>query len=218
MHPLMWVAGHRLLTPTYTGLGEREHLANPSNDLETHIEDVLAVIRYEDLRDIVLIGHSYGGMVATGVADRARDRIAQLIYLDSFVPRDGQALIDLIPPEQRAPILESVKAGDGWRVPPNPSPPDTSEADLKWIAVRRLPQSIKCFEMPLRLRNGDLALPCSYVYCTRVAPGDFFRPFAERAKHERGWRYYEMDASHSPHITAPEALAALLQTSVSQRT
>jgi pimeloyl-ACP methyl ester carboxylesterase len=79
MHPLMSAAGYRLLTPTYTGLGEREHLANQSNDLETHIQDLLSVIRYEELRDIVLIGHSYGGMVATGVADRARDRIAQLI-------------------------------------------------------------------------------------------------------------------------------------------
>ena len=87
MHPLMQAAGHRLVTPTYTGLGERVHLADPSIDLETHIQDMLNVIKYEDLRDIVLLGHSYGGMVATGVADRARDRIAQLIYLDAFVPR-----------------------------------------------------------------------------------------------------------------------------------
>jgi pimeloyl-ACP methyl ester carboxylesterase len=79
MHPLMATGGHRLVTPTYTGLGEREHLASPSNDLETHIQDILAVIKYEDLRDIVLVGHSYGGMVATGVADRARDRITRLV-------------------------------------------------------------------------------------------------------------------------------------------
>jgi pimeloyl-ACP methyl ester carboxylesterase len=216
LHPLMSAAGHRLLTPTYTGLGEREHLANQSNDLETHIQDLLSVIRYEELRDIVLIGHSYGGMVATGVADRARDRIAQLIYLDAFVPQDGQACLDLIPSDRRHRMLESVQAGDGWRVPPNPSPADTSEADLKWIAERRLPQSVKCFEMALRLRNDDLTLPRSYVYCTRVAPGDFFRPFAERAKSERGWRYYEIDASHSPFITAPETFAALLGTIVSQ--
>jgi pimeloyl-ACP methyl ester carboxylesterase len=83
MHPLMAAAGHRLATPTQIGIGEREHLANPSIDLETHIQDILNVIRYEDLRDIVLIGHSYGGMVATGVADRARDRITQLIYIDA---------------------------------------------------------------------------------------------------------------------------------------
>ena len=86
MHPLMAASGHRLVTPTYTGLGERAHLANPSIDLETHIEDILNVIKYEDLRDIVLVGHSYGGMVATGVADRARDRVTQLIYVDAFVP------------------------------------------------------------------------------------------------------------------------------------
>ena len=97
----MSAAGHQLITPTYTGLGERKHLASPSNDLETHIQDVLAVIKYEDLNDVVLIGHSYGGMVATGVADRARDRITQLIYLDAFVPREGQSLFDFYSPEQR---------------------------------------------------------------------------------------------------------------------
>ena len=101
MHPLMQAAGHRLVTPTCTGLGERVHLANPSIDLETHIEDVLNVIKYEDLRDIVLLGHSYGGMVATGVADRARDRVSQLIYLDAFVPEDGQSLLDLNEPARQ---------------------------------------------------------------------------------------------------------------------
>jgi pimeloyl-ACP methyl ester carboxylesterase len=95
MHPLMQAAGHRLLTPTYTGLGERAHLANTSIDLNSHIEDMLNVIKYEDLHDIVLIGHSYGGMVATGVADRARDKVRQLIYVDAFVPQDGQSLLDL---------------------------------------------------------------------------------------------------------------------------
>src|ERR1700712_3953074 len=91
VHPLMATAGHRLVTPTYTGLGERAHLANPSIDLETHIQDILNVIQYQDLRDIVLVGHSYGGMVATGVADR----VTQLIYIDAFVPDDGQSLLDL---------------------------------------------------------------------------------------------------------------------------
>src|SRR5437660_1190395 len=161
MHPLMCAAGHRLVTPTYTGVGERVHLADKSVDLETHIKDILSVIKYEDLHDVVLIGHSYGGMVATGVADRARDRIAQLIYLDAFVPRDGQALVNLISAEARRRMQEGVKAGDGWRVPPNPTPPDTSEADVKWIAARRLPQSIKCFEMALRLRDADDGLPRS---------------------------------------------------------
>ena len=95
MRPLMKDAGHTLITPTYTGLGERGHLASPAVDLELHIRDVTAVLEFEDLTDVVLIGHSYGGMVATGVADRAGARIAQLVYLDAFVPQDGQSLFDL---------------------------------------------------------------------------------------------------------------------------
>src|SRR4249919_3359650 len=127
VHPLMQAAGHRLVTPTYTGLGERVHLANPSIDLETHILDVLNVIEYEDLRDIVVLGHSYGGMVATGVAERARDRIAQLIYLDAFVPRDGQSLFDIN--GSRDQMMKAAAEGDGWRAPPLPTPPDTSKED-----------------------------------------------------------------------------------------
>lgn len=215
MHPLMAAAGHRLITPTYTGLGERAHLANPSNDLETHIEDVLDVIKNEDLRNIILIGHSYGGMVATGAADRAHDRISKLVYLDAFVPKDGQALKDLAGPDAYRRMQKSAEAGDGWRVAPNPTPPDTSAADAQWIAERRLPQSIKCFETPLRLRNGETHLPRYYIYCRRAGAGDVFRQFADRAKREAGWRYHELDASHSPHVTAPEALAQLLSSIIS---
>ena len=209
MHPLMQAAGHRLVTPTYTGLGERAHLANPSIDLETHIQDILNVIKYEDLRDIVLIGHSYGGMVATAVADRVRERIAQLIYLDAFVPDDGQSLFDLNEPA-RQPMMERAKSGDGWRIPPNPTPSDTSPADVQWLTARRVDMPIKCFEMPLKLRHGQLTLPRSYIYATRITPADTFGQFAARAKSESGWRYFEIDASHSPNVTAPEALMGLL--------
>jgi pimeloyl-ACP methyl ester carboxylesterase len=210
MHPLMQAAGHRLVTPTYTGLGERAHLATPSVDLETHIEDILNVIKYEDLGDIVLIGHSYGGMVATAVADRARDRINQLIYLDAFVPDDGQSLLDLNEVARQS-MLERARSGDGWRVPPNPAPSDTPQADLEWLTERRVDMPIKCFEMPLALRHGELTLPRHYIYATRVTPADTFARFAGRAKSEPGWRYHEIDASHSPNVTAPETLMALLQ-------
>jgi pimeloyl-ACP methyl ester carboxylesterase len=210
MHPLMQAAGHRLVTPSYTGLGERAHLANPSIDLETHIQDILNVIKYEDLRDIVLVGHSYGGMVATGVADRARDRVRQLVYIDAFVPDDGQSLLDLNEPG-RARMQELAKAGDGWRVPPNPTPPDTPQADLAWLTERRVDMPIKCFLAPLQLQGGALTLPRSYIYATRITPADTFGRFAARAKSEPGWRYYEIDASHSPNVTAPEALMALLE-------
>jgi pimeloyl-ACP methyl ester carboxylesterase len=97
MHPLMAARGHRLFTPSYTGLGERAHLGGPHIDLETHIADIVGVLEMEDLRGVILIGHSYGGMVATGVADRARDRIAQLVYLDSFAPKHGDSVFSLLP-------------------------------------------------------------------------------------------------------------------------
>jgi pimeloyl-ACP methyl ester carboxylesterase len=209
MHPLMQAAGHRLVTPSYTGLGERVHLANPSIDLETHIEDILNVVKYEDLRAVVLIGHSYGGMVATGVADRARDRIAQLIYIDAFVPEDGQSLVDLNEPDRQR-IQELVKDG-GWRVPPRPISSDTAEADLEWLNARRVDMPVKCFDTKLKLQGGKLTLPRSYVYATRITPADTFGPFARLTRNEAGWRYYEIDASHSPNVTAPETLMALLE-------
>jgi pimeloyl-ACP methyl ester carboxylesterase len=209
MHPLMTAAGHRLITPTYTGLGEREHLASPAIDLETHIQDLLGVIKHEELNPFVLIGHSYGGMVATGVADRVPERISRLIYLDAFVPRHGQAHVDLLSPAAASRMRDRAKAGDGWRVPANPPPPDTSADDVKWIQAHRMSHPIKCFETPVKLQNGDTKIPRAYIYCKRTPPGDTFRAFAERAKQEH-WDYREIDASHSPHITAPEALASLL--------
>jgi pimeloyl-ACP methyl ester carboxylesterase len=211
MHPRLAVGGDRLFTPTYTGLGERVHLASPSVDLDTHVQDVLGVLEHEDLRDVLLIGHSYGGMVATGVADRARDRIARLVYLDAFAPQDGQSLFDLLPDEARARMREDARVnGDGWRIGPNPTPADTSPEDLAWILPRRHPQPLRCFDTPLTLRHGPLTLPRSYIYCTRIAPGDVFGRFAERARRER-WDYHEIDTSHSPNVTAPDSLAKVLR-------
>ena len=207
-HPLMSKAGHRLVTPTYTGLGERAHLAHPAIDLETHVTDMLQVIKYEDLRDFVLIGHSYGGMVATAVADRARDKVRRLIYIDAFVPADGQSLLDLN--EVARPRMQEIaKSGDGWRVPPNPPPPDTALEDVAWLSERRVHMPIKCFEQKLK-PSAPLSLPRSYIYAIRITPQDTFGPFAKMAKNDPAWRYHEIDASHSPNVTAPEALTALL--------
>jgi pimeloyl-ACP methyl ester carboxylesterase len=202
MRPLLRAAGHEVWTPTYTGLGERAHLANPA---------------IEDLRDVVLIGHSYGGMVATGVADRARGRIAQLVYLDAFVPRDGQSLFDLQPAVARERMRGLARTeGEGWRIPPTPMPADTPASDQAWASGRRLPHPIKAFEQPLRLVGKGPPPPVSYIYCSRIGPADVFRQFAERAQREGGWRYFEIDASHNPHITAPQALLELLQTIVAR--
>ena len=210
MRPRMRALGHDFITPTYTGVGERSHLARPDIDLETHISDVLGVIECEDLRDFILIGHSYGGMVSTGVADRVADRISQFVYLDAFVPRDGESLLSLQPEATRTRMLELARtSGDGWRVPANPMPPDTPQSDIDWAMPRRMMQPLKTFEQPLRLTGAVEQLRRSYIYCSRPAPGDGFRRFYERAQKEPGWKHYEIHASHNPHITTPDELAAL---------
>jgi len=205
MHPLMSARGHRLVTPTLTGLGERAHLTRPDIDLDTHIADILGVLDMEDLTGVNLIGHSYGGMVATGVADRARKRIAQLIYLDAFAPNDGDSVIDLLPPASRA---QRQPSADGL-IPPGPMPPDTPDADRAWCEPRRTPQPAKTFEQKLKMQDGALTLPRHYIYCSRNPPDDRFRQFYERAKVE-GWGAYEIDSSHNPHVTCPDVLADLL--------
>ncbi len=207
MRPLMRARGHELFTPTYTGVGERAHLGGPDTDLESHIADILAVLQMEDLTRVNLIGHSYGGMVSTGVADRARERIAKLIYLDAFAPEDGDSLMDLLPAEARA--QRQARTDDGWRIPPTPMPPDTAPEDVAWCAPRRMPQPARTFEQKLNLQNGPLTLARHYLYCTRITPGDRFRRFLERARRE-GWGSDEIDASHNPHVTCPEVLMDLL--------
>ena len=208
MRPLLRQAGHEIYTPTYTGLGEREHLADPRVNLSTHVTDVVNVLEFEGLRDVILIGHSYGGMVATGVADRAPERIARLVYLDAFVPTDGQSLFDLVGPHAAARMRDACQHGDGWRISPMDMPPDTSSEDRAWAVPLRRPQPIATLSEPLRLRT-PMSVPTTYIYCTRVSPEDTFGRFASTAK-DKGWTYAEIDASHNPHITAPDALCSLL--------
>jgi pimeloyl-ACP methyl ester carboxylesterase len=205
MHPLLRERGHALVVPTMTGLGERAHLAGPEIDLESHVADLLGVLHCEDLRDVILLGHSYGGMVATVLADRLPERFTQLVYLDAFVPQDGQALVDLVPS-----ALPASWPTDDWRTPPNPLPADTRPEDVAWIMPRRVPQPRRCFTQPAKLTGGGPRLPRTYIFCTRVPPVDVFGSFARRARSEAGWRYLEIDASHSPNVTAPDLLARLL--------
>ncbi len=216
MRPLVRDLGHELVTPTYTGLGERVHLARPDVGLDTHIEDVVNALVFEDLAQVALIGHSYGGMVATGVADRARERIAEIVYLDAFVPRSGQSLFDLVGAEAAEATRQRARDFDGWRIPPNPLPPDTPADEAAWAGPRRVPQPLKAFETRLEL-SAEPSVPRSYIYCTRVPPGDPFGPFAARARTEPGWRCFELDASHNPHLTMPAALAGLLDRIVAER-
>jgi pimeloyl-ACP methyl ester carboxylesterase len=197
---LMRGAGHEVYTPTLTGIGERVHLGRPDTDLDTHIQDIVNVLEYEDLRDVALVGFSYGGMVVTAVADRVPERIAQIIYLDAMVPEDGQSAADVM--HVPVPSLEEVAqaAGDGWQVPHVPPQP------------RKTAQPIRTFIQPVVLKNPAAAgLPRSYVLFTRnsfpFAPA--LAEIAARAE-ARGWRYRELAADHTAPETHAQELADLL--------
>ena len=210
--PLLEAAGHRVLTPTLTGLGERAHLCGPAIDLDTHIEDVANVIQYEDLRDVVLVGHSYGGMVITGVADQAAERVAHLCYLDAFVPEDGQALADLVGPAIIAAAREKAHlSSDGSRVPmlfPLAAVGVEKDEDVIWMTPRLTAHPLHSMLQPIRLANpAARTLPRTFIYCTRPALG-FFDGFAQHAR--SSWRYREIPTGHTAMVTEPRRVADLL--------
>jgi pimeloyl-ACP methyl ester carboxylesterase len=202
-------AAHEVYTPTLTGLGERAHLARPEVDLETHIQDIVAVLEAEELRQVTLVGHSYGGMVITGVAARAAARLSHLVYLDAFVPEPGQAMLDY---SSRAHIIrESVRAsGDGWRVPPLPPSAFgvTSQRDTDWLTRRLTPHPLLSLEQTLPAAGGE-RLRRTYIYCSKPATGSF-DVFAERLRDDRKWTFHELKAGHDAMVTAPGDVGRLL--------
>jgi len=219
MRPRLWAAGLEVYTPTLTGVGERLRWATPETDLETHIADVQAVFEYEDLHDVVLVGHSYGGMVITGVADQVAERLRRLVYLDAFVPEDGQSLFDLLPAQTRASREQVANGpGDGWRMPPLPypslgriGPEGLGEAEVRWLLARRVGQPIRTYAQPVQLSRPEArALPRTFIYCKDKAPGDPLAVFAERARTDSAWEYRELNTGHFPMLTTPRELTAVL--------
>jgi pimeloyl-ACP methyl ester carboxylesterase len=209
--PLLHAAGHEVFTPTLTGLGERSHLAGPKIDLNTHIQDVVNVLEYEDLRKVILVGHSYGGMVITGVTERAADRLAHVVYLDAFVPQNGQALVDLVAPQFREGMQQQAQAADGL-LPPFPVEQYGvfADADVRWVGAKLVPHPFKTLTTAVRLTTpAAAALPRTYIYCNNPAMG-FFEAFAERTKAGKGWRYRELATGHDAMVTMPRELTDLL--------
>jgi len=199
---LLQQAGHEVFTPTLTGYGERVHLATPEIDLSTHVQDVVGVLTYEDLQQVVLVGYSYSGMVITAVAEEAPERLAHLVYCDAFVPQTGQALKDMVAPEQWASFEEVARDhGDGWRIPFTFQP-------------RSTPNLLKPLTQAVVLGNPRAAtLPRTFIYCTEKAEMRLTDvPLAQSAAYARaqGWRYHELTTGHAPMQTMPQELTDVL--------
>ena len=219
--PLLQEYGHSVRTPTLTGLGERSHLAHPGIVMQTHIDDVASVLIYDDLREVILAGTSSSGAVISGVADRVPERISQLVYVDAFVPDDGQAVFDLISP-QRRPAMEALveSEGFGWLLPRYAAPPweqvvrqawqVADEADLRWMLPRLRPTPFGHFTSPVRLANPAAGrLPRTYIRC-RGFPHPGFDRYAQTASQDPSWRLLQLEGSHLPYITSPHELAPML--------
>jgi pimeloyl-ACP methyl ester carboxylesterase len=210
--PLLRAAGHEVYTPTLTGVGDRSHLLACGVDLTTHITDIASLLFYEDLTDVVLVGHSYAGIVITGVAAQVPERLKLLVYLDAYVPADGQSEADLWPAELRAEIEAGEAAGNGLRQPPAPAWLGITEPDLAdWIRARMTPHPLATYHEPVAAGNARSdALPRAYIHCTGVPTTPIFAPFAAKAKAD-GWQIGEISTSHMAMLTAPREVARYLQ-------
>ena len=207
--------GHSVFTPTLTGMGERSHLG-PVFSLSTHVEDVVAVLEFEDLQQVVLVGASYGGVAVTGAADRVHERIAMVVYVDALVPRDGQSGVDLLP-EAFGDVVRSAadETGHGWvSIPPSILPPEElipADDRARYIARLR-PQPVATFTEPLHLTGAVEHLQRCFVRCTLGGIDVGGDPIASSAAYARaeGWPYRDLRAPHDPQLFDPDETAAVL--------
>jgi pimeloyl-ACP methyl ester carboxylesterase len=212
--PYLRSAGHEVYTPTLTGLGERAHLLGPDVDLDMHIDDVVAVLKYEDLRDVILVGHSYGGMVITGVADRAPSRVGHLVYLDAATPTDGQSLAD-VSPDLMGMARSMGKVVDGVELVLNSMPEAgtfygvTDPEALAWMQGRLTPQPWRTFEQNLRLidERAVRRIPRTDVVCSNALSAGGVS-LEERTRGAD--RVFEIETGHDLMITEPEKVSEFL--------
>lgn len=212
-------AGHAVFTPTHTGVGERSHQSAENITLETHVRDVCGCIEWEELNDVILVGHSYGGMVITGVADRMAERIQALVYLDAFVPEHGDSLIGLLPKALPAEVAaQFIGAFRGTALDKNcglmqPIPAEMfgiAAANRAWVDRRCVPQALATFEMPLLLTGNHARVTQRlYILADGWDPSPF-RHFAARCEGAAGWRVVKLPCSHDVMVDMPKELAAEL--------
>lgn len=212
---LLRQTGHDVYTPTLTGVGERRHLLSADVDLNMHVADIVGVLTFEDLQEVILLGHSYGGMVITGVADREPSRIRELVYLDAAHPRNDESLAELA--VQLMTICKDwVREIDGvemvtWPETLNPQFFGVTDADdIAWMRPKLHSHPWKCYAQKLRLEHEAVVrrIPRTDIDCTPRLGGFDERRQAERMKADRAW---EIDTGHDVMITEPEKLAEMLR-------
>ncbi len=210
---IMRSQGQEVYTPTMTGLGEREHLLSAAVDLNLHIMDIVKVLKFEDLRNVILVGHSYGGMVITGVADRVPERIGNLVYLDAAYPQNGQSLVDHAGPAILAARTNSHLV-DGMEMVLYPGQDPMSfygvkdPKQIEWMKPKLTPHPWKCFEQKLVLNNEAVMrkIPQSFIVCS----SHMNDPSRAALKALSNGRFWEIDTGHDLMISEPEAVAEKL--------
>ncbi|WP_082321501.1 alpha/beta fold hydrolase [Variovorax paradoxus] len=206
--------GHAVYTPTLTGLGERRHLISPQVNLDTHVEDIVNLLQFEELERVVLVGHSYAGIVISGVADRVPQRLRQLVYLDALLLEPGKSLFsDFLPAvvEQRLKAIRETGGGVGAAAALPPAAFGVKDpADAAWVARHLTPQPVGTYLQPLLLKaplgNG---LPKTYIECTGD-PIATLEPTKARVRADAGWQLRTLATGHDAMVTAPAALTELL--------
>ncbi|MBY8889156.1 alpha/beta fold hydrolase [Streptomyces sp. PTM05] len=216
--PLLTSAGHRVLTPSLTGYGDKAHLLGPEVGLDTHVEDILELVHDKDLNDVVLVGHSYAGLVVSSVANEIPERVAHLVYLDAMVPEHGETAVDVQPVTQNL-IDLAARTDTPWRIPPLPELPPpfglfgvTDPADAAWLRSMLSDHPVRCLQQPARLDNPAAnAIPRTHIHCVGTKPeGIVRRPVPATQPNGSPARTRELPTGHDCMITMPTELAAVL--------
>jgi len=207
---LLTRAGHDVFTPTLTGLAERSHLLNPDINLDTHILDIVNEMKWQELSDVVLLGHSYGGMVISGVAEKMEKAIASLVMLDAFMPEDGESVLDIYPPAMREPVLAAVRSGATTMPPRAAALFKVNEKDRAWVDAQCTPQPIQCWLQKLKLTGARERIAKKTYIRASGYQSPYFDAGLATAR-QRGYRTYEVPCGHDVMLDMPERLAQILQ-------
>jgi pimeloyl-ACP methyl ester carboxylesterase len=202
--------GHKVFTPTLTGLGERSHLLQAGINVSTHVTDVVNVLKWEQLGGVVLCGHSYGGLVISGIAEQAADRIASIVFLDAFIPQDGDAMVNLTGPAVIE-ALNAAKAKGALGVAPRSAEAfGVNAKDRAWVDAMCVPQPVGCFTEPMKITGAVSKIgKKSYIRAGSYANPGFDKALA-RVKEDKAWRTYSLPCGHDVMVDMPERLAEIL--------